>query len=277
MNYIEVTFDLSPVLPAREILIAELSEMPFESFDETPTGFKAYIQQEKFDHSMLDHLYGMQLEETQASYSIAQIEQQNWNAIWESSFDPIEVERLCLIRAPFHEPRPGFQHEIIIEPKMSFGTGHHATTWLMIRGMFEVDFTEKNSLDMGSGTGVLAILAEKLGSSHVDAIDIDEWAKENALENIERNGCRNITAIQGDKDAIRGPYNVILANINRNILVADMDAYFSALRPGGDILFSGFYETDFETIDEAVNSRATLVSRNNRDGWSMLHYRKTVI
>jgi ribosomal protein L11 methyltransferase len=201
---------------------------------------------------------------------------QNWNAQWESSFDPIIVDDQCLIRAPFHAVEKDYPFTITIEPKMSFGTGHHATTHLIVSAMLPMDCSGKTVLDMGCGTGVLAILAEMRGSNQIDAIDIDEWAYENTLENIERNACKHIRTIQGGAEAIPADarYDLILANINRNILTRDMHFYVKHMNPGASILFSGFYESDqpeIRTTAEALG--LTFVSANLRNEWTMMHFR----
>jgi len=277
MNYYEVTFILEPLLPAREVLLAELADQGFESFVETDDGVKGYIQENLFEDALLANLMARNIPDQQFSFSTSLIEDQNWNAEWEKNFDPIIVDDKCLIRAPFHADMPSFQYEINIEPKMSFGTGHHATTHLVISEMMKVDLHDKIVLDMGCGTGVLAILAEKLGAHTIDAIDIDEWAFENTIENIERNGCKAINVMQGGAEVIpvNSSYDVILANINRNILVRDMQHYNSALKAGGTIFFSGFYTMDKSEIDqEAGNYGWQLTSQEARGEWCMLRYEK---
>jgi ribosomal protein L11 methyltransferase len=200
---------------------------------------------------------------------------QNWNAQWESSFDPIIVDDQCLIRAPFHAVEKEYTYTITIEPKMSFGTGHHATTHLIVSAMLPMDCSGKTVLDMGCGTGVLAILAEMRGSTQIDAIDIDEWAYENTLENVERNACKHIRTIQGGAEAIPSDarYDLILANINRNILTRDMHLYVQHMNRGASILFSGFYESDqLEIRNTAEALGLTFVSANLRNEWTMMHF-----
>ena len=200
---------------------------------------------------------------------------QNWNAQWESSFEPIIVDELCLIRAPFHAAEKAYPYTITIEPKMSFGTGHHATTHLIVSAMLPMDCTGKTVLDMGCGTGVLAILAEMRGSKAIDAIDIDEWAYENTLENVERNGCNSIRTIQGGAEAIPAVarYDLILANINRNILTRDMHNYVRHMNPGASILFSGFYESDQPEIKHTAEALGLKhMSSTIRNEWTMMHF-----
>lgn len=276
MNYYEVIFELKPLLPAREILIAELAERGFESFVETDEGLKAYIGESDYRENILDDLVAGSLEEQRMSFAVTQIEDRNWNAEWEKNFDPIIVDDTCLVRAPFHRGLPTFPYEIIIEPKMSFGTGHHATTHLVISEMMKHPFEEKTVLDMGCGTGILAILATMLGAKEVDAIDIDSWSFENTIENIERNNATGIHTILGGADAIpTKQYNVVLANINRNILVRDMHLYNEVLKEQGVIFFSGFYTYDKSEIDKVASSFGwQLKGEQSKDDWCVLKYQK---
>jgi ribosomal protein L11 methyltransferase len=275
MNYVEVTVVLQPLLPAREVLVVELAELGFESFVETDDGVKAYIQEPDFTPQLLQGLMTAEIPEQKLEISTLVIADQNWNAQWESSFEPILVDEQCLIRAPFHAVEKEYPCTITIEPKMSFGTGHHATTHLIVSAMLPMNCTGKTVLDMGCGTGVLAILAEMRGSKNIDAIDIDEWAYENTLENIERNGCKHIHAIRGGAEAIpaEAQYDLILANINRNILTRDMKAYVAHMNPGASILFSGFYESDQPEIRTAAESLGlTFVNASLRNEWTMMHF-----
>lgn len=250
--YTEYNFTVSPTEPWVEILLAELAEIGFESFEETETGLLAYIPQEKAIPTLLDGVQILHSELAEISYSTQVIEPHNWNEKWESNFNPIEIGNLCRIRASFH-PKKEVKYDIVINPKMSFGTGHHATTNLMVQYILEEELTSKKILDMGSGTGVLAILASMKNSGPVDAIDIDPWCYENALENTELNLRTNISVYEGDASLLKGKkYDVILANINRNILVADMDKYAACLPSGGQLFLSGFYETDLPVIIESL-------------------------
>lgn len=275
MNYYELEFDLNPVLPAREVLIAELAERGFESFVETDHGLKAYIGEPSFDNLLLENLMTIEIPDLKYSFVKTLIPDRNWNEEWEKNFDPIIVNDQCLIKAPFHTGLPKFEFEILIEPKMSFGTGHHATTHLIIEKMLKMEFENQNVLDMGCGTGVLAILAEMKGASSTDAIDIDDWAFENTLENIERNSCKHINVIQGGAESIPSNafYDIILANINRNILTSDMWLYAQHMKSGSQILLSGFYTSDISELDGVAHGLGLKrQDQNSREEWCMLHY-----
>jgi ribosomal protein L11 methyltransferase len=277
MNYVEVTAMLRPLLPAREVLVVELAERGFESFVETDDGLKAYIQQDQFTPQLLEELMTSEIPEQWMEIVTVVILEQNWNAEWESSFDPIIVDEQCLIRAPFHTVEQVYPYTITIEPKMSFGTGHHATTHLIVSALLPMDCTGMSVLDMGCGTGVLAILAEMRGAQQIDAIDIDEWAYENTLENAERNGSKHIRTIQGGAEAIPSDalYDLILANINRNILTRDMHQYVAHMNPGASILFSGFYASDQPEIRSCAEAKGLkYVASHSRQEWTMMHFRK---
>ncbi|WP_224483487.1 50S ribosomal protein L11 methyltransferase [Robertkochia aurantiaca] len=248
--YIEVALEVDPVEAGRDILIAELGELGFESFVETDTGVKAYIVKEAFDQDALENMYLFSNPAFRIQYSLTEIAQENWNEAWEKSFDPITVNGLCTVRAPFHK-KPETRFDIVIEPKMSFGTGHHETTHMMIELLLEEDLSGKRVLDMGCGTGILAILAEMRGAKEVDAIDIDNWCYLNSIENAERNNCQNISVYEGDAALLDGKtYDVIIANINRNILLRDIPVYVRSLNENGVLLLSGFYKDDIPGIRE---------------------------
>ncbi|NIJ45579.1 ribosomal protein L11 methyltransferase [Wenyingzhuangia heitensis] len=268
MNYTGYTFTITPLQPATEILIAELGELGFESFEETETGLEAYIQTKDWNEDILDNVFALQSEEFTISYTYKEIEQVNWNAEWEKNFEPIHVDNKVSVIAPFHE-RTGMEYEIIIEPKMSFGTGHHETTHLMIKHLLELDLTNKSVLDMGTGTGILAIFAEMKGAKPIDAIDIDEWCFINTEENIEKNNCTHITAYQGDASMlVAQKYDVIIANINRNILLNDMDLYNQCLNKGGQLLLSGFYTQDIPFLEERTKDLGLTIQKTyNRNNW----------
>lgn len=251
--YIGYYFSVSPKEPATEILTAELGFAGFESFVETENGVTAYIKKEEWNDDILENIMILKNEDFAIEHSFEEIEQVNWNAEWEKNFNPIVVDDKCTVRAPFHDI-PTTQYDIIIEPKMSFGTGHHETTHMMIQHILKLDLEGKSVLDMGCGTGVLAILAEKKGASKLDAIDIDNWCHINTLENIERNNCTNITAYEGDATLlVNKNYDVVIANINRNILLNDMEKYISCLNANGTLLLSGFYNDDIPLITEKCN------------------------
>lgn len=274
MNYIEVKFQINPVIPYRDVLTVYLADIDFESFVEEEDGLTAYIQKDAWDENRMALIIeNWNVENCEVNYHWKEIAQQNWNAQWESQFEPIEVSDDCRVCAPFHD-KTNVPFELIIEPKMSFGTGHHATTHLMLSEMLTMDFTDKKVLDMGSGTGVLAILAEKKGASALDAIDIDEWAFENCNENALRNNCPKIQSIQGGAEMINQQYDIILANINRNILTRDGSIYWEHLVAGGHLLLSGFYEQDVPILMNAFPS-AILVQQSVKEGWCMLHLSKS--
>ncbi|WP_298239122.1 50S ribosomal protein L11 methyltransferase [uncultured Algibacter sp.] len=246
--YIGYYFKVQPIQPGVEILIAELGYAGFESFVETDEGVTAYIQKVEWNKSILDDIQILKSGEFNITYTFEDIEQTNWNAEWEKNFNPIVVDNVCAVRAPFHE-KFDTEYDIIIEPKMSFGTGHHETTHMMIQHIIKNDFTNKSVLDMGCGTGVLAILAEMKGATAIDAIDYDNWCYLNSLENVERNNCENITVIEGDASVLgKNTYDIIIANINRNILLQDMEIYVSCLNKGGSLFLSGFYNDDIPII-----------------------------
>jgi ribosomal protein L11 methyltransferase len=273
LQYLGYHFTVEPRELGSEILVAELGEKPFESFVESEFGIVAYIKKEDWDESVLDDLYILKSPEFTVSYHIEEIEQVNWNQEWEKNFEPINVDGLCQVRAPFHEST-GAKYEIVIEPKMSFGTGHHETTHMMIQHLLETDLSGKKTLDMGCGTAILAILAEKKGAGPIDAVDIDRWCFENSEENTSRNNCNNITVYEGDASILPGRnYDVIIANINRNILLADIHQYVSCLNAGGLLFLSGFYTEDIPAIDLAARSLGlSLLKKHEKNNWVALKY-----
>lgn len=271
--YIGYYFTVKPLQPATEILIAELGYAGFESFVETETGVTAYIQKEEWREDILQDIYVLTSDEFEISYTFDEIEQVNWNSEWEKNFNPIIVDNLCSVRAPFHE-KPDTQYDIIIEPKMSFGTGHHETTHMMIQHIMANDFQGKSVLDMGCGTAVLAILAEMKGANPIDAIDIDNWCYLNSIENAERNNAKNITVYEGDASLlVNKKYDTIIANINRNILLNDIKTYANCLNENGSLFLSGFYEADIPTIEKECNaSGLKLKNKLKRNDWVALHF-----
>jgi ribosomal protein L11 methyltransferase len=252
-----------------EILIAELNEIGFESYTEIQNGINAYIPQNIFDNEKIKNLHINTLPDCEIEYSWQIIKAQNWNAIWESNFEPISIEDECFVRAPFHQKQNQFTYDIIIEPKMSFGTGHHETTSLMLKTMLSMDFKDKIVLDMGCGTGVLAILASLKKAKNIIAIDIDEWAFENTIENIARNNCHNIEVFKGDAALINQKlFDIILANINRNILIEDIKHYSKSLKSDGILLLSGIYENDLDIIKkEAENQHLNFEMYDSKNNW----------
>ena len=268
MNYIEYDFTVSPTEMGAEILMAELAEVGFDSFVDTPTGIKAYIPKDSWNEQILQDIYLLSNPEFTISYQITEIEQVNWNEEWEKNFSPIVVEDLCTIRANFH-PVPNTRYDIVITPKMSFGTGHHETTYMMLQQLLPLSLEGTKVLDMGCGTGILAIMAALRGARDITAIDIDPWCVENATENVQQNDCSFITIKEGDVSLIAGEqYNLILANINRNILLSDIPAYTQALLPQGLLLVSGFYEEDLPAIKEKCQEEGlTYLSHIERNRW----------
>ena len=271
--YLGFYFKVQPLQPAVEILIAELGYAGFESFVETDNGLSAYIQKEEWTDGMLESIQILNSEEFDISYTVEDIEQTNWNAEWEKNFNPIVVDDQCTVRAPFHD-RPDTTYDIIIEPKMSFGTGHHETTHMMIQHILNNDFKNKSVLDMGCGTGVLAILAEMKGAQPLDAIDFDHWCYLNSLENVTRNNCEHITVLEGDADLLPGKtYDIVIANINRNILLQDMSTYAATLTKDGVLFLSGFYKEDIAVIESACrNCGLQLVDTLERNNWVALKF-----
>ncbi|WGD33855.1 50S ribosomal protein L11 methyltransferase [Olleya sp. YS] len=271
--YIGYYFKVEPLQPATEILIAELGYAGFESFVETEGGVTAYIQKEEWQEDILKDIQILNSDEFKITYTFEEIEQTNWNAEWEKNFNPIVVDNVCAVRAPFHD-QFDTQYEIIIEPKMSFGTGHHETTHMMIQHILKNDFKDKSVLDMGCGTAVLAILAEMKGAKPIDAIDIDNWCYLNSLENVERNNCKHVSVFEGDASLLEGKnYDVIIANINRNILLNDIKIYSKCLNPKGSLFLSGFYDTDIPLIEkECLTNNLILKDSLKRNNWVALKF-----
>jgi len=268
MEYIEYTLTgFGPVDP--EIVMAQLAALGFDSFTESADGIQAYIPRPLFNpQEVEDYLVGLK-NDSGIGYTSLIIPDQNWNAVWESAYEPVIVGGICMIRAPFHPPVAGMTYDIVIEPKMSFGTAHHATTAMMIELLMAEKLTGCQVLDMGCGTGVLAILAHKMGARQVIAMDNDDWAYRNACENALTNGADSVEVIQGDATAIPGDdYDLIVANINRNVLLHDIPFYVQALRQGGTLLMSGFYEDDLPAIRELASlSGAGYASHRLCDQW----------
>lgn len=274
MNYIALNIAFSEEEQA-EILTAELAEYPFESFETEDRLLRAYIPQERLAEcrEAVDAL----LMRYNVSGRYAEIETKNWNAPWESNFPAVDVEGRIRIRAPFHESAPEGVMEVIIQPKMSFGTGHHATTWLLSRALLDLNVAGRRGLDMGSGTGVLAIVAAKCGAAHIDAVDIDDWADESCRENIVLNGVsEQVTPILGDVRCVVGrSYDFLLANINRNILTTDMPAYAALLAEGGVLLMSGFLPADIPVVAARAEELGLCeVGTDEKEGWAMVRVRK---
>ncbi|ATA88548.1 50S ribosomal protein L11 methyltransferase [Capnocytophaga stomatis] len=274
-NYIEYDFTIEPLGVASEILVAELAECGFESFVDSERGILAYIQENLWNENILNDVYILQSPEFKISYTFKTIEQINWNEEWEKNFNPIVIDDICTVRAPFHE-LPSTLYDIIIEPKMSFGTGHHETTYMMLQFLLSTDLKGKKVLDMGCGTSVLAIMAEKRGAKSITAIDIDNWCVENSLENAERNNCKNITVKLGDASLLDNEnFDIIIANINRNILLSDIPQYAKSLSSGGMLFLSGFYESDVPAITDKCNeNNLEFAEKLERNQWVALKFRK---
>jgi|SRR6476661_5491640 len=257
MNYKELNFTIvSGEEYVKDLLIAVLGEIGFDTFEETALGFNAYIQSDQFNEETVRQALEPYQEMASFSYDVNLIPYKNWNQVWESNFEPLLIDETCYIRATFHEPHPEYKYEIVIDPKMAFGTGHHQTTTMMIQHMLKQDFTGQSVLDMGCGTGILAILAEKLGAKHVVAIDYDPICYDSTLENAKLNNCQKMVAGCGSKESIPDEtFDTVLANINRNILLDQIDRYAEVLKPGGKLYLSGFYETpDLEILIDAAKA-----------------------
>ena len=269
-NYLEFNFTISPLQPWNEILMAELIEIGFDSFTEEHDGILGYIQTELFKEEELKEVQLLQNKEVKISYTFQEMPNINWNEEWEKNFSPINVEDQVSIRAEFHKNQ-NLPHEIIIQPKMSFGTGHHATTYLMIQQMLDMDLANKNILDMGCGTSVLAIFAKQQGAGKTVAIDIDEWSVENSIENAARNNVE-LEISQGTAENLGSEnFDVILANINRNILISDIPTYVSILNKGGQLLLSGlcFFDVD-DILEVCTKQNLSLKKKIQREEWVSL-------
>ncbi|MEB0260194.1 MULTISPECIES: 50S ribosomal protein L11 methyltransferase [unclassified Mucilaginibacter] len=271
MNYYELLFTtITTEDYQQDLLISALGDIGFDTFEELDLGFKAYIPVDNFNQELLDNTLEIYRESFTFSYDITLIPQKNWNEVWESNFEPIQIGDQVFVRATFHEGNTDIPHEIIIDPKMAFGTGHHQTTAMIMSLMLENDFVDKKVLDMGCGTGILAILAAKLGAKDITAIDYDDICYDSTIENSALNNISNIKALCGSKETIPDEqYDIILANINRNILLDQMERYAEVLKPDGEIYFSGFYEDpDLEIItDEARKYNLKYITHKKDKEW----------
>lgn len=274
MNYIQYSFTVTPPEPGSDILISILAELGFESYESSENGFYAYIPE---NLNSIVNLRGLQFEDFSYSFTTQKMEQVNWNEEWEKNFTPVIVNDDCIIRAPFHQISKKYKYDIVIMPKMSFGTGHHNTTWLMCKNMLEIDFKNKTVFDMGCGTGVLAILAKKLGATKVFGNDIDEWSVENSIENCANNNCKDIKLYTGDGPLFNyeNAYDIVLANINKNVLKNYMPKLSSCVKSGGFLFLSGFFKTD---CDELISLASTYYFNLNKqelkDDWAVLCFQK---
>jgi len=256
-----------------EILIAEIAEAGFDSFMETENGFEAFVEEDRFDQATLKDIQERYREQTTFTFQFDKIEKRNWNEEWEKSYEAINVENKCLIRAEFHQPNPSIPYEIVITPKMSFGTGHHQTTYLMIKQQMTIDHNGKRVMDAGCGTAILSIMASKLGAQSIEAFDIDEWSVINGKENMEVNKTLNINLQQGKISEVNlsGQFDIILANINKNVLLAEIKTYQTYLPPNGLLLLSGFYTHDIDDLKaEASKYNLREVHRDEREHWASL-------
>lgn len=261
-----------------EILMAEVAEAGFESFIETESGFEAYVELEKFDEPTLSAIIEQYALPAQLDISYERVEKQNWNEEWEKSYEPINVEGRCLIRASFHKPDPKIPFEVVITPKMSFGTGHHQTTYLMVKGQLAIDHKGKRVMDAGCGTAILSVVASLRGASEVEAFDIDEWSIINGNENAAVNNCTNIRIRQGRIEELNfeGQFEIVLANINKNVLLAEAGIYQRYLASGGLMLLSGFYTEDIPDLLNELNPYGLVeAARDERENWASLLLRKS--
>jgi len=268
--YLEFNFKIKPLQPWNEILMAELIEIGFDSFTEEHDGILGYIQKDLFKEEELKDIYLLQNQEVEISYTYEEMPNINWNEEWEKNFSPINVEDKVLIRAEFHDSDPNM-HEIVIQPKMSFGTGHHPTTHLMIQQMLDMDLENKKVLDMGCGTSVLAIFAKQKGAGRTVAIDIDEWSVENSKENAARNNVELDIELGTAENLGKEKFEIILANINRNILISDIPTYVSVLEDGGKLLLSGlcFFDVD-DILEVCTEQNLKLEKKIQREEWVSL-------
>lgn len=275
MNYIQYNFIVTPPEPGSDILIAAIAEMGFDSFENNETGFTAYIPEEQNATVNLSELL---FDDFKYTFTTKKTEQVNWNEEWEKNFSPVIVNDSCIIRAPFHTIEKKYACDLIIMPKMSFGTGHHDTTFLMCKNMLEQDFKNKSVFDMGSGTGVLAILACKLGAKNCVGNDIDDWSVENAIENCAANNCSEIKIVKGDADLLEpktNQYDIILANINKNVLKSYIPRLSACLKKEGKLFISGFFKTDCdELINLASEHYFKLHKQELKNDWAVLVFEK---
>lgn len=270
MNHIEIAIAVADE-EVKEILLAQLSAEGFEGFAEEEGLLKAYIPEEQFNAEVLVPI----ITEKGLTYAQQTVPAQNWNAVWESNFQPITVDDFVGVRADFHAPIDDVAYELVITPKMSFGTGHHATTWMMMQAMRNISFAGKTVFDFGTGTGILAILAEKLGAASVLAVDHDDWCIRNSTENLEMNGCSVVTLMRGDTANVMQQFDVVLANINRNIIEDNFDNLMADLAPGGVLLLSGLLEADEPAIMQLAAAQPLAHQQTfRRSGWIAMQYVK---
>ncbi len=274
MNYLQFTFSVSS--QRQEILIALLSDIGFESFEQTSSQLSAYIPKKNW-HPTQEEQLKMIMQQQEIDYHQTEIPSQNWNSLWESNFQPIVINQFCAVRADFHPPITDVEHELVINPKMAFGTGHHETTRMVIEIMQAIDFREKNILDYGCGTGVLAFLASKLGADHIIAIDNDQAAYENTIENAKINHCVNVETFKGELHTLprQKPFDIVLANINRNVILASIPALYEHIRQDGLLITSGYIKSDEERVlQKASNHQFNLVKTIYQNDWVCQLFKK---
>ncbi len=262
-----------------EILMAEIAEAGFDTFMETEQGFEAFAEGDSFDSALLEEIKTKYAHVNPLLFYQDKIQKKNWNEEWEKNLEPIIVEDKCLVRAEFHKIEKKYPYEIIITPKMSFGTGHHQTTYLMLKTQMQLDHKDKRVMDAGCGTAILSIMAAKLGAKEVEAFDIDEWSVINGKENIENNKCSNIHLQQGKISELSwsGAFDIILANINKNILLAEMKSYSEYLSVGGKLLLSGFYTKDIIDLEnEALKYNLRTQKTDEKESWATLLLEKVL-
>ncbi|MCX6210490.1 MAG: 50S ribosomal protein L11 methyltransferase [Bacteroidetes bacterium] len=268
MNHIEISISTTNQ-NLQDIIIATLAEINYEGFEQNDTAVKAFIKEVEFNETELEQA----LEPYQLLFTKNIIAQQNWNALWESNFDPVMVDDFVSIRANFHKPITTTQHQIIITPKMSFGTGHHATTYSVMQLMRNIDFTNKNVFDFGSGTGILAILAEKLGAKNILAVDYDDWCIENSLENIDQNNCKETTIEKADNANVGKTFDIVIANINKNIIQDNFDALHKCCKTATTILLSGLLIEDEQDILQLANNKNWKhITTINKGAWIAMQF-----
>lgn len=280
MPYTKVSVELHPYSgDAADVMIAVLGDMGFESFEENETGFDAYVPSEDFDPEAVKQIQ-LPFDDVMYSFSVEEIPDQNWNEVWEKNyFQPIVIGNQCVVRGPFHPQFPEIPYQIVIEPKMAFGTGHHETTGMMLQHILEHDFKGLSVLDMGCGTGILGILASMRGAAEVLGIDIDKWCTDNTEENCSLNRIHNMQVGLGGAELLpqTETFDVVLANINRNILLADMERYAKCLKTGGMLFLSGFYAADLDVINaETCKYEMRYLSHKEQNQWVAAAYKKTV-
>ncbi len=277
MNYTELALELNPLELFSEMLTYQLGEVGFEMFEDTPQGFKAYIQTANYNNeAVLEIIEGIKELNCEVTYSVQDIPWQNWNAEWEKNYQPEIIGNKIYVRAEFHEANPSYPHEIIVQPRMAFGTGHHPTTSQVMEAMLNIDFQNKSLLDMGCGTGILAILGMQLGARSAYAIDNDPNSVENSIENAQRNGYPQIEVALGSSELLEGKsYDIILANINRNIILNDLEKYATSLYVGGLLITSGYYTSDLYVIkNKAAEYHIDYLQHTSQNDWCCATFKK---